>query len=154
MTTRAYALAIDEHLPTEESAEAAAELRSVLSTLFDGDPRSPSLVMRDADGREKSIKMEPKLFEYVIRLLGHFENGEGVTFIPHAKKLTTQQCADILNVSRPYFIKLLEAGKIPFEKVGRHRRIVAEDLFQYQRERDAERQAAMEDLIADDGELY
>jgi excisionase family DNA binding protein len=115
---------------------------------------TPSLIMRDADGREKSIKMEPKLFEYVIRLLEHFENGEGVTFIPHAKKLTTQQCADILNVSRPYFIKLLEAGNIPFEKVGRHRRVIAQDLFQYQRERDAERQAAMEDLIADDGELY
>jgi len=154
MTTPAYALAIDEHLPTEESSAAAGELRIVLSTLFDGETTAPSLIMRDAEGRERSLKMEPKLYEYLIRLLDHFENGEGVTFVPHAKKLTTQQCADILNVSRPYFVKLLEEGKVPYEKIGRHRRILARDLFCFQKDRDANRREAMEALLSSDGELY
>ena len=154
MTTPAYALAVDEHLPTEESAEAAGELRVVLSTLFDDETHSPSLIMRDGNGNERSLKVEHKLYEYLIRLLDHFENGEGVTFVPHAKKLTTQQSADILNVSRPYLIKLLEREEIPYELVGKHRRILARDLFQYQRERDAQRSAELDKLLEADGDLY
>jgi excisionase family DNA binding protein len=154
MTTPAYALAIDEHLPTEESAAAAGELRTVLSTLFAEGGDSPRLTLRDSSGAERTLKVESKLYEYLIRLLDHFENGEGVTFVPHAKKLTTQQAADILNVSRPYLIKLLEDKQIKFELVGRHRRILAKDLFQYQQQRDAERAAILDELIADDADLY
>lgn len=154
MTTPAYALAIDEHLPTEESAAAAGELRNVLSTLFVGGTDAPYLVMRDVNGKERSLKVEPKLYEYLIRILDHLENGEGVTFVPHAKLLTTQQAADILNVSRPHLIKLLEQDAIPYDLVGRHRRILARDLFLYQRKRDAERAAILDDLLEEDGELY
>lgn len=154
MTTPAYALAIDEHLPTEESAKAARELREALSTLFDDRVDAPSLTVRDMEGRERSLTIEPKLYEYLIRLLDHLEKGEGVTFVPHAKKLTTQQCADILNVSRPYFVKLLDQGEIPFEKIGRHRRVLARDLFGFQKKRDAQRREAMTELLASDGELY
>tara|TARA_B100000678_G_scaffold99826_1_gene83354 strand:+ start:907 stop:1407 length:501 start_codon:yes stop_codon:yes gene_type:complete len=154
MTTPAYALAVDEHLPTDESAEAAGELRIVLSELFSGEVKSPSLTLRGANGAEKSLHVEPKLYEYLIRLLDHFEKGEGVTFVPHAKMLTTQQAADILNVSRPHLIKLLEQKTIPFELVGRHRRILARHLFEYQKVRDAERATALDELLKDDGELY
>jgi excisionase family DNA binding protein len=154
MTTPAYALAIDEHLPTEESAAAARELREALSTLFDDRVDSPSLTMRDMDGSERSLMIEPKLYEYLIRLLDHFENGEGVTFVPHAKMLTTQQCADILNVSRPYFVKLLDQDEIPYEKIGRHRRVLAKDLFGFQKRRDVQRRKALTELLESDGELY
>lgn len=154
MTTPAYALAIDEHLPTEESAAAAGELRNVLSTLFADGADAPSLVMRDVSGKERSLKVEPKLYEYLIRILDHLEHGEGVTFVPHAKLLTTQQAADILNVSRPHLIKLLEQDAIPFNLVGRHRRIMARDLFEYQRKRDAERAAILDGLLKEDGDLY
>jgi len=87
-------------------------------------------------------------------LLGHLQKGDGVTFVPISKQLTTQQAADILNVSRPFLIKLLEAGKIPFDKVGRHRRIRARDLFDYKRTRHDERAKAMADLLENDGDLY
>jgi excisionase family DNA binding protein len=110
--------------------------------------------MRDMDGSERSLMIEPKLYEYLIRLLDHFENGEGVTFVPHAKMLTTQQCADILNVSRPYFVKLLDQDEIPYEKIGRHRRVLAKDLFGFQKRRDVQRRKALTELLESDGELY
>ena len=83
------------------------------------------------------------MFAQILDLLGQ---GRGVQIIPKEAELTTQQAAAMLNVSRPYLIGLLESGKIPFRKVGRHRRITFEALMNYKRQDDLERRAAADDL--------
>lgn len=79
-------------------------------------------------------------------------SGRGFRMIPVEAELTTQQAADLLNVSRPYLVKLVEGGNIPFTKTGRHRRIRADDLFSFRDRRDATRSAALEALTHTDAE--
>ena len=81
----------------------------------------------------------------VLRLIS---SGRGFRLIPVDAELTTQQAADLLNVSRPFLIKLLEEQKIPFTKTGRHRRVRAVDLFAYKAERDHQRSEALSDMAA------
>jgi excisionase family DNA binding protein len=82
----------------------------------------------------------------LAQILGFLANGQGVTVTPSNAMLTTQQAADFLNVSRPYLIKLLEAGEIPFEKVGTHRRVAFGELMEYKRRDDLERRRAADEL--------
>ncbi|MGI6245025.1 MAG: excisionase family DNA-binding protein [Pseudochelatococcus sp.] len=88
-----------------------------------------------------------------MELLRHIGRGDSVTLVPVNKMLTTQQAADILNISRPFLISLLEKGEIEFSLVGRHRRIKAEHLFAYKKARDERRAAALSDLAELDAEL-
>lgn len=82
----------------------------------------------------------------LAQILGFLANGRGVTVTPSNAMLTTQQAADFLNVSRPYLIKLLEAGEIPFDMVGTHRRVAFAALMEYKRRDDQERRRAADEL--------
>jgi excisionase family DNA binding protein len=79
--------------------------------------------------------------------------GNAVTLIPVRAELTTQEAADMLSVSRPSLIQLLEEGKIEYRRVGTHRRVRYEALIQYKRRAEADRRAALEELAAYDQEL-
>ena len=93
------------------------------------------------------------MFAQILDLLAQ---GRGVQIIPKEVELSTQQAASLLNVSRPYLISLLESGKIPFRKVGRHRRITFEDLMDYKRQDDLRRRVAADRLteLTEDLDLY
>jgi len=82
----------------------------------------------------------------LAQILGFLANGQGVTVTPSNAMLTTQQAADFLNVSRPFLIRLLEAGQIPFERVGTHRRVAFGELMDYKGRDDQERRRAADEL--------
>ncbi|MBH1988723.1 MAG: helix-turn-helix domain-containing protein [Myxococcaceae bacterium] len=73
-------------------------------------------------------------------------NGNSVTVLPVQAELTTQEAAELLNISRPYLVQILEEGKIPFRKVGTKRRILAKDIFDFREKVEAERFCVLEKL--------
>lgn len=94
-----------------------------------------------AGGRE--VELPPSVLEALARLVHQMARGNAVSLVPVGEMLTTQQAADLLGVSRPHLVRLLEDGELPFEKVGTHRRIRFEDLMAYKRVRDEQRRDAL-----------
>jgi len=88
-------------------------------------------------------------FKLLMDILTAMGEGRAVSIIPHHAELTTKQAADILNVSRPFLVKLLEQAEIPFHMVGTHRRIKYEDLIAYKKNIDAKRLKTLEELSAE-----
>ncbi|MER6402184.1 helix-turn-helix domain-containing protein [Streptomyces viridosporus] len=102
---------------------------------------------------DEALVLPRPVAEMFASMLAALANGQGVQIMPVDAVLTTQQAADMLNVSRPYLIGLLESGEIPYKLVGRHRRIRFADLRQYLREDDAKRKEAADELMELDQEL-
>ncbi len=84
--------------------------------------------------------------DMLIRILSEMAVGNTVSLIPTHAELTTREAASILNVSRPFLIRLLESGVIPFRKVGAHRRVRAEDLLSFKRKSEEDREQALREL--------
>lgn len=82
-------------------------------------------------GKDVTLKIPRKAFSLLIKILGNMAEGKSNAIMPSDEILSTQEAADILNVSRPYLVKLLEAEKIPYTKAGTHRRIELNDILEY-----------------------
>jgi excisionase family DNA binding protein len=149
MTMPAFAEELGSRLPSASEKAAANQLRQILASHASGDT---TLRVLDDDKTFTEITLTPGLSRLLMELLRHVGRGDAVTLVPVSQMLTTQQAADILNVSRPFFISLLEKGEIAFDTVGRHRRIKAEDLFAYKRARDEKRGSALSALAELDAE--
>ncbi len=89
----------------------------------------------------------------LLEILESVAAGSAVAVLRRDAELTTQQAADFLNVSRPFLVRLLEQGIVPFRKVGTHRRVLFEDLRRYKDATDDARSKALDDLAADAQEL-
>lgn len=97
----------------------------------------------------EALTLPRTAFELLIQILGHMANGNTVTLLPLHAELTTQQAADLLNVSRPFVVSLLEERKLPYRKVGTHRRIRMADLIAYKSREDEERRRVLAELTAE-----
>lgn len=98
--------------------------------------------------RGEQIRLPEAVFYMLERVVEVLARGDAITLVPVGKALTTQQAADLLNVSRQYLVRLLDAGQIPFTRTGKHRRVRIEDVLAYRQKRDDERQAALDELTS------
>jgi excisionase family DNA binding protein len=139
-------------LPTRDEVElakqAARQLASSLRSRADG----TVTISTDVDG-EEPVVLPRRAAQMLVELLAQIANGNAVTLLPVHAQLTTQQAADILNVSRPFLVKLLETGELPYQMVGTHRRLRAEDVFAYRRKQEQRSRRALAELSQLDQEL-
>jgi excisionase family DNA binding protein len=133
-------------IPSRTVAEEAREALHALTRFI---PRKGSghvrLRLEDASA-DATISVPGEALALFLEVLGQMANGNAVTIVPVHAELTTHQAAEILNVSRPYFIGLLEAGEIPYRMVGTHRRVRFVDLMAYRRKDDVRRDKALAEL--------
>jgi excisionase family DNA binding protein len=140
-------------LPTPEvAAEAETALRQ-LEPFLKRATQKHVRVRTDGGGAAASITLPRHAFELFLEILGQMANGNAVTIVPVHAELTTQEAANFLNVSRPFLVRLLEEGVLPFRKVGTHRRVMFADLAEYRR-KDQERRRQVMAELAEEAEKH
>ena len=140
--------------PTPDEAILAQESSRRLSR-FVSTKRKKLLQLRiqPDDAPEETVSIPESAFRLLNEILTQMAKGNAVTLIPVHAELTTQQAADILNVSRPFLVEQLEKGVIPYRKVGTHRRIFFKDLMDFKEAMVRNRLKALEKLAAQAQEL-
>ncbi|MDY0913513.1 excisionase family DNA-binding protein [Rathayibacter festucae] len=96
----------------------------------------------------ETLRIPGEIFDALVTVANALAVGDGVTVMPSRARLTTQEAADFLGVSRPTLVKTLESGALAFELVGRHRRVMLGDLVDYQDRVQRSRQGGLADLVA------
>ena len=140
-------------LPSETEAILARETSRVLAArMQDAAPMELRILDHDA-AEEETLKLPAPAVKLLLRILEEMARGNAVTLIPLHAELTTQEAADMLNISRPTLIQLLNEEKIKFRRIGTHRRIPFESLMDYKRTTRAERQAVIDEFVSHNEEL-
>lgn len=139
-----------ENLPDAATSDLARASATELAKLLAGRPEADRARVKLDD---TDLILPRQALALLRDILIEMSQGNAVTIVPTHAELTTQEAANILNVSRPHLVKLLEDGKIPFTRTGTHRRIRHADLMQYKQERDANSRQALDALTAQAQEL-
>ena len=141
--------------PTTEASELASVALRTLTTLTQRDGQRSAVTLRSdgSEGESLTVTIPIEAFKLLVEILSQMANGNAVTVMPFHAELTSQQAAAMLNVSRPYLVRLLDKGEIPFRKVGTHRRVRLVDLLEYKRRDDEARTAIVDELVADAQDL-
>jgi excisionase family DNA binding protein len=142
--------------PTHEETALAQESSRRLTRFLGSEKPRKEFKLRirsENEAEEETVSIPASAFRLLNDILTQMAQGNAVTIIPIHAELTTQQAADILNVSRPFLIEQLEKNIIPHRKVGTHRRILFQHLMHYKREMDRKRQESLQQLTQQAEEL-
>jgi len=134
--------------PGEEDVTIADAAVDQVTAYLARHPDGPAQVRLLVEDDDEELIVPRGAVELLARILAHMAAGQAVSVVPAHAELTTQQAADLLNVSRPHLIGLLEAGEIEYRKVGKHRRVTAASLLAYMRTDDQRRRDAADELSA------
>ena len=135
--------------PAEQQAEVAAFSKAV-----GGAARVKKAVTFQLVGpKGEGVPVPEAVLAIIARVAEVLARGDSITLVPVGKELTTQQAADLLNVSRQYLVRLLNEGRIAYTKTGKHRRLKIETVLTFKEERDRARKAGLDELAAVSQEL-
>ena len=135
--------------PSEADALLARESSRRLATHKLGKRSSIRIQLLDDGEEAEAVAVPTSALRLFLHLLIEMSHGNAVTLIPTHAEITTQQAADLLNVSRPYLVKLLDEEKIPCRTVGKYRRVRFDDLMAYKRKDDEARAKILDQLTAE-----
>jgi len=139
--------------PTAADALVARESARRLAPTLAKANGTVRLQIGEPGGANEAVTIPTAAFRLLVTILAEMASGNAVRLIPHHAELTTQEAAELLNVSRPYLVRLLDEGTIPFHRTGTHRRVLFKDVMTYKAEHRLKRRAALTELAKLDQEL-
>lgn len=134
------------HLPTEAEVEQAKLSSRTLSKYADVD--RVQLALRGSNGESDDLVLPGHVLQILLDVLSEMSQGNAISLIPYHQEISTQDAANLLNVSRPFLVDLLERNEIPFRKVGTHRRVLLKDVLAYKERTDELRNRTLDELTA------
>jgi excisionase family DNA binding protein len=134
---------------SDRDAELLAQAsRLMIEALDRPQARRIALVEEQADGTNSArLEVPPATLRLLSQILALMARQQTFVLYPESSELTTKQAAQVLGVSRPFLIRVLEAGEIPYRKVGRHRRVLMKDVLSYKQTTHVKHGAAMDELV-------
>ena len=136
-------------LPVEREVQAATrgqrDLAAYLATNFE----TQRIQIFDDRNQAHQVELPTSALRLLVDILAELADGNAVRVVPVHAELTTQEAADLLNVSRPHLVKLLEDGELPFHRTGKHRRVRCADLMRFKEARKQTSEQAMAELARD-----
>lgn len=131
------------NLPVEREVKAAIEGQRALAAYVATQLETQPIQIFDEQNEAHTVELPTSALRLLVDILAELAAGNAVKVVPVHAELTTQEAADLLNVSRPHLIKLLESGELSYHKTGKHRRVRFADLMDYKKRRDAASEQAM-----------
>ncbi len=135
-------------LPVAREVAAATQGQRALAAYISTQLETQRIQIFDEKNEAHAVELPTSALRLLVDILSELADGNAVKVVPIHAELTTQEAADLINVSRPHLVKLLEAGDLPFHKTGKHRRVRFSDLMAYKTAQEQASTAAMEELAA------
>ncbi|RZQ60680.1 helix-turn-helix domain-containing protein [Amycolatopsis suaedae] len=142
----------ETYLPDHDEGTQVAKLHDFLKAHENASEDRPDIWFLSGTTAEDRVELPGEVYHALRQVVEAMREGLAVSVSPHTRSLSTQQAAELLGVSRPTVVRLLDDQEIPYERVGTHRRILLQDLLDYRRRRRAEQYAALEATALDEDE--